>query len=150
MLSFIIKKQASISQEVHRSKHSLYHFAIIWLLALHDHIYVIRKAWESSIDITSDVLEVANGGASKIEIMYKALLSYNQMKVYVNFLNEKGLLVYDNQHGEAHTFRTTEKGLRFLEIYNRLDDMIKEDEGEQVPPLPSLIKSEKKMTGFGR
>lgn len=103
----------------------------------------------SSIDITSDVLEVANGGASKIEIMYKALLSYNQMKVYVNFLNEKGLLVYDNHHGEAHTFRTTEKGLRFLEIYNRLDDMIKEDEEEQVPPLPSLIKSEKKMTGFG-
>jgi predicted transcriptional regulator len=104
----------------------------------------------SSIDITSDVLEVANGGASKIEIMEKALLSYNQMKVYVNFLNEKGLLVYDNQHGEAHMFRTTEKGLRFLEIYNRLDDMIKEDEEEQVPPLPSLIKSEKKMTGFGR
>ena len=104
----------------------------------------------SSIDIASDVLEAANGGASKIEIMYKALLSYNQMKVYVNFLNEKDLLVYDNQHGKAHTFRTTEKGLRFLEIYNRLDDMIKEDEEEQVPPLPSLIKSEKKMTGFGR
>jgi predicted transcriptional regulator len=100
----------------------------------------------STIDIASDVLEAANGGASKIEIMYKAFLSYNQMKVYVNFLNEKGLLVYDNQHGEAHTFRTTEKGLRFLEIYNRLDDMIKEDEEEQVLPLPSLIKSEKKMT----
>ncbi len=47
VLSFIIKKQASISQEVHRSKHSLYHFAIIWLLALHDHIYRIRKAWET-------------------------------------------------------------------------------------------------------
>jgi predicted transcriptional regulator len=104
----------------------------------------------STIDIASDVLEAANGGASKIEIMYKALLSYNQMKVYVNFLNEKGLLVYDNQHGETHTFRTTEKGLRFLEIYNRLAEMIKEDEEEQVPPLPSpsLIKSEK-MTGFG-
>src|SRR5918992_400069 len=102
----------------------------------------------STIDIASYVLEAANGGASKIEIMYKALLSYNQMKVYVNFLNEKGLLVYDNQHGEAHTFRTTEKGLRFLEIYNRLDDMIKEEdeEEEQVLPLPSLIKSEKKMT----
>jgi predicted transcriptional regulator len=106
----------------------------------------------STIDIASDVLEAANGGASKIEIMYKALLSYNQMKVYVNFLNEKGLLVYDNnQHGEAHTFRTTEKGLRFLEIYNRLDDMIKEeDEEEKVLPPLSLIKSEKKMTGFGR
>jgi predicted transcriptional regulator len=104
----------------------------------------------STIDIASDILEAANGGASKIEIMYKALLSYNQMKVYMNFLKEKGLLVYDNQHGEAQTFRTTEKGLRFLEIYNRLDDMIKEDDQEQAPQLPSLIKSEKKMIGFGR
>ena len=103
----------------------------------------------SSIDIASDVLEAANGGANKIQIMYKALLSYNQMKVYVNFLNEKGLLVYDNQNREVHTFRTTEKGLRFLEIYNRLEDMIKKDEEEQIPPpLPSLIKSEKKMTRF--
>jgi hypothetical protein len=47
MLSFIIKKQANINQEVHRSKHSLYHFVIIWLLALHDHIERIRKAWET-------------------------------------------------------------------------------------------------------
>jgi hypothetical protein len=46
VLSFIIKKQASISQEVHGSKHPLYHFDIISLLALHDYIYRIRKAWE--------------------------------------------------------------------------------------------------------
>jgi predicted transcriptional regulator len=103
----------------------------------------------NTIDIASDVLEAANGGTSKIQIMYRALLSYNQMKVYVNFLTEKGLLVYKNQQGEARTFRTTEKGLRFLEIYNRLEDIIKEDEEEQIlPPPPSLIKSEKKMTRF--
>jgi hypothetical protein len=47
VLDFIIKKQSGISQEVHGSKHPLYHFAIIWLLALHDHIYRIRKAWET-------------------------------------------------------------------------------------------------------
>ena len=100
----------------------------------------------SSIEIAGHILRAANGGATKAKIMYKALLSYNQMKVYVIFLTEKDLLVYDNQHEEAHKFRTTEKGLRFLEIYNRLDDMIKGDEEEQVSPvLPSLIKSEKKM-----
>ena len=105
----------------------------------------------STIDIASDVLEAANGGASKTKIMYRALLSYKQMKVYVNFLAEKGLLVIDNQQGEAYTFRTTEKGFRFLEIYNRLDDMIKEDEEERVPllPAPNQIRKED-MTGFGR
>jgi hypothetical protein len=54
------------------------------------------------------------------------------------------LLVIDNQQGEAYTFRTTEKGFRFLEIYNRLDDMIKEDEEERVPLLsaPNQIRKE--------
>jgi predicted transcriptional regulator len=48
----------------------------------------------SRIEIASDVLGVANGGASKIGITYRALLSYIQMKEYVNFLSEKGLLSY--------------------------------------------------------
>jgi predicted transcriptional regulator len=86
----------------------------------------------STIEIASDVLGAANGGTSKIQIMYRAFLSYNQMKEYVNFLTEKGLLVYDNQYGEVLMFRTTEKGFRFLEIYDRLEDIIKEDEEEHV------------------
>ncbi|MFL6371786.1 MAG: winged helix-turn-helix domain-containing protein [Nitrososphaera sp.] len=100
----------------------------------------------SSIDILSQVLEAANGGATKTKIMYRALLSYKQIKEYVNLLTERGLLVYDyhhqdhhhhNQHnheqGKAqHTFiKTTEKGLSFLETYNRLDDMLKETEDER-------------------
>ena len=89
----------------------------------------------SRIEIASDVLKAANGGASKIEIMYRALLSYVQMKEYVNFLSEKNLLAYDYQQGEVKTFKTTEKDLRFLEIYDRLDEMIKEEVQQQIPPL---------------
>jgi predicted transcriptional regulator len=89
----------------------------------------------SRIDIASDVLKAANGGASKIKIMYGALLSYKQMKEYVNFLTKMGLLVIDINDGEAPVFKTTEKGLRFLETYNRLDEMIKaKEEEEQLAP----------------
>ena len=49
VLGFIIKKQSGNSQEVHGSKRSLYHFIIIWLLALHEHIERIRKAWETGV-----------------------------------------------------------------------------------------------------
>ena len=34
----------------------------------------------SRTEIVSEVLEAANGGASKTKIMYKALLSYKQKK----------------------------------------------------------------------
>jgi predicted transcriptional regulator len=81
------------------------------------------------VDIISQILEAANGGASKTRIMYKAVLSYNQMKECVKLLTEKGLLGYDQQ--EVQTFKTTEKGLRFLDIYNRISDMIKEEQPQQ-------------------
>ena len=96
----------------------------------------------STIDIASDVLKAANGGASNTKIMYGALISYQQMKDYVIFLTERGLLVIDNycQCGGAQTFRTTEKGLRFLEIYNLLDGLTKENEEEEqlAPRLQQL------------
>ena len=72
----------------------------------------------SRLEIISQILETANGGVStKIMIMYKANLSYLQLKNYLATLRNKNLLSYDL---DTHTFKTTEKGLRFLKIYNRL------------------------------
>ncbi len=66
---------------------------------------------------------MANGGsATRTKIMYKAYLSYNQLKEYLMLLTENNLLSYDAYN---QTYRTTEKGLRFLDICNQMDDMIK-------------------------
>lgn len=79
--------------------------------------------YRSRTDIISDILDAANGGgATRTKIMYKAYLSFTQMKEYLTVLTENNLLGYDIY---THTFKTTEKGLRFLEVYNRMDDMIK-------------------------
>lgn len=106
----------------------------------------------STIDIASDVLNAANGGATKIEIMYGAFICYKQMKDYVNFLSEKGLIVmHAHQDGEAHTFKTTEKGLKFLEIYKKLDGMIKEEVKEEEQLAPALhLRSEDTPERIGR
>ncbi len=83
----------------------------------------------SRIDIISQILETANGGiTTKIKIMYKTNLSYAQLKGYLMTLNDKDLLRYDL---DTHTFKTTEKGLRFLEIYNKLDGILREEEQKQ-------------------
>jgi predicted transcriptional regulator len=74
------------------------------------------------IDIISQILEAANGGINKSRIMYKALLSSAQMKEILTALTEKDLLCYDEN---TRILRTTEKGLRFLDIYNRISDMVK-------------------------
>jgi predicted transcriptional regulator len=74
-------------------------------------------------EIMSQILGLANGGgATKTKIMYQAFLSYGQMKEHLMVLTQNNLLSYDL---ETRTFKTTEKGLRFLETYNKMDGMIK-------------------------
>jgi predicted transcriptional regulator len=86
--------------------------------------------YRDRIDIISQILKIANGGGvTRTKIMYRGLLSYAQIKEYLMLLTEKELLRYDK---ENHTFKTTEKGLRFLDTYSRLGDMIKEQQQRQV------------------
>ena len=80
--------------------------------------------YRSRTDIISEILEAANGGggAIKAKIMYHAYLSHDQMKEYLTLLTENGLLNYDIY---TRKFKTTEKGLRFLDIYNQMSDIVK-------------------------
>ena len=81
-------------------------------------------------------MEAANGGTSKSRIMYKALLSSAQIKEILTALIESDLLRYDE---DTRILRTTEKGLRFLETYNRISDIIKV---EQPQPQMGIHREE--------
>ena len=86
--------------------------------------------YRSRIDIISQILEVANGGGvTKTNIMYKAFLSYAQMKEYLTIVTESDLLRYDI---DTQTFKTTEKGLRFLKTYNQMGDEMKAPQQQQI------------------
>ncbi len=75
-----------------------------------------------------EILDAANGGATKTKIMYHTFLSYNQLKEYLAVLTENNLLYYD---AYTQTFKTTEKGLKFLNTFNQMDSMIKEVEEQR-------------------
>lgn len=75
--------------------------------------------YRSRSDIIGLILEAANGGATKTKIMYKAFLSFAQLREYLSMLSEKGLIEY--QDG-TQRYRTTEKGIRLLHIYNQMND----------------------------
>jgi predicted transcriptional regulator len=77
--------------------------------------------YRSRTEIASRILESATGGATKTKIMYKAFLSYAQLKEYLTVLEDNGLLAYDK--GEL-VYRTTQKGLHFLDITNSLQGMM--------------------------
>ncbi len=88
----------------------------------------IGMKYRSRTDITAQILEAANGGVTKTKIMYKAFLSYAQLKEYLTVLIENGLLEY--MEGEQ-IYRTTEKGNRFLKIYNQIGEYVTADMSEK-------------------
>jgi predicted transcriptional regulator len=88
----------------------------------------IAMKYRSRTDITAQILEAANGGVTKTKIMYKAFLSYAQLKEYLTVLIENGLLQYIE--GEQ-MYKTTEKGNRFLKIYNQIGEYVAADVTEK-------------------
>jgi predicted transcriptional regulator len=86
---------------------------------LHAKGIIRRSRIRDRIEIICQILQIANGGMiRKIKIMYKANLSYAQLKVYTIILTERDLLRYDL---DTQTFKTTEKGLSLLEVYNQMN-----------------------------
>ena len=75
--------------------------------------------YRSRSDIVGLLLDAANGGgATKTKLMYKAYLSFNQLKEYLTLLVENGLIEYE----VGQTYRTTEKGMRVLHLQNAMDE----------------------------
>jgi predicted transcriptional regulator len=72
-------------------------------------------------EIVSNILNAANGGTTKTKIMYKAFLSYTQLKEYLSVLIENNLIEYI---GGTHIFKTTEKGLNFLKMHNEMGELL--------------------------
>jgi predicted transcriptional regulator len=67
--------------------------------------------------------------ATKTSIMYKSFLSYAQLKEYLSFLLEKGLIDEISQQiksgvGEKCIYKITEKGLRLLQISNEIESIV--------------------------
>ena len=53
--------------------------------------------------------------------MYKAYISYNQLKEYLTILIENNLIKYIDG---TQTFKTTEKGLMYLKMYNAIGELL--------------------------
>jgi predicted transcriptional regulator len=89
----------------------------------------------SAIDIIGGILDAANErkGVGRARIMFKAFLSHSQLKEYLPALTESDLLRYDV---DTQTFKTTQKGLRFLNTYNQIYDAIKISPQPQPEPEP--------------
>lgn len=81
--------------------------------------------YRSRTEIISQILRcIGDGGCTKTKMMYKAYMSYAQMKEYIKFLEEKNLVRYEEG---TQLYKATEKGRGFLRKYNEMLEMIDEN-----------------------
>ncbi len=84
----------------------------------------------SRTDIVAQILETVNDlgedgyGVTQTTIRYEVFLSSAQLKEYLIALTIHGLLRYDST---TRTYNATEKGLRFLQIYYEIGNMLNQD-----------------------
>ena len=77
----------------------------------------------SEMEMAADILQVAKNGAKKSHIVYKANLNFKIMNEYLNHLITSGLIT--GPEGKNRIFRTTDKGIDYLNHFEDLKDYMK-------------------------
>ena len=76
----------------------------------------------SRLEIIAEILETAKTSkAIQAKIMHRVYLSYPQLKEYLSLLLENALIEYKQLE---RVYIITPRGLRFLEIYKELNDVV--------------------------
>ena len=85
----------------------------------------MASKYRDVIDIVAQILRSATQDecVTKTQIMYKAFLSFEQLKKYLLLLTEEGLLA-EHGNGYQQLYKVTEKGIRFLKIYNEIGEYV--------------------------
>ena len=99
----------------------------------------------SKIDIVAQILQVVHSDEhdqiSKNKIRYKAFIPHLQIQKHLLNLVENGLLNYDQKQRD---YKVTEKGILFIQAYNKLKEYIDvesfEEKNFQSPPT-AIIKN---------
>jgi predicted transcriptional regulator len=77
--------------------------------------------YRSSTEIIDSMLRSIRSGATKTHIMYRAYMSYSQLKEYLKLLEERQLIKYEQG---SQLYMLTEKGLRFMNAYDKINELV--------------------------
>jgi predicted transcriptional regulator len=77
--------------------------------------------YRSSTEIIDSMLRSIRSGATKTHIMYRAYMSYSQLKEYLKLLEERQLIKYEPG---SQLYVLTDKGLRFMNAYDKINELV--------------------------
>jgi predicted transcriptional regulator len=94
--------------------------------------------------IMADILQIARKGALKTQILYKANLSFDQLKQYLGVLTASDMLK-KTRRKQREIYEATPKGLEFLKTHKEIMDFLDRDaEGNLKVTSESVIVTTRK------
>jgi predicted transcriptional regulator len=95
--------------------------------------------------IMAEIMDISRNGALKTQIMYKANLSFSQLKEYLTLLTSAKLLA-KTAHNGKEVYKSTPKGKDFLIKQEAIMDLLCGDQADTnkftCPPAGFLGKTE--------
>ncbi len=86
-------------------------------------IFIITMKNRSRYEVIAAILKSASKEETRTKIMYKAMLSNDQCKIYLDSLIHTGL-VQEVNSGNKMVYRITHKGNRFLLYYDQMTELL--------------------------
>lgn len=84
------------------------------------------------LHIMAEILEVALDGALKTQVMYRANLSFAQLNEYLKIMIDLKLMEVV-KNSERTVYKTTQKGMRYLQSYREIRDLLKKERNGNGP-----------------
>jgi predicted transcriptional regulator len=81
--------------------------------------------------IIAEILVIAKDGSLKTQIMYRANLSFAQLNEYLNFLLKRELIKVNTENRKT-LYKTTSKGVKYLENYEEISNLLRKEGGNPV------------------
>ena len=96
----------------------------------------MQALWErrDRLGIMAEIMEVANGGLLKTQIMYGVNLSFSQLREYLSFLTEMGFLRIRNENRKK-VYETTAKGIQYVESYREMSSLLRKPDSAEAPKM---------------
>ncbi len=84
----------------------------------------------SNIEVVADILRM--GEASRTHIMYRAGMSYTQLNKYLDYLVERGFLLWSAEKYPSGIYRVSPDGRLLLESIERIEEMLGFGSGDSL------------------
>ena len=98
---------------------------------------VLERRGRDRLYIIAEILAITKDGSLKTQVMYRANLSFKQLNDYLSFLLKRELIEVIEKN-KKNIYKTTPKGIRYLENYEGILNLLMRQEPEWKKETPLL------------